>query len=177
MQNVMQKELMPGLLACAVTSCCRFSPVLMSNPTSPLQPLRRSGDAGGRAGGWSTLLEASLRCGCCACYPASRPLTPTPFSTPHPQAPIQPPHGWGPSHPRPFALHRDPRRSTEIVHGDRPRRSTDITTETHGNHEASACVAYALRLAHTPPKRIRHAQATLRRGGSPRHQGGCRCLG
>ena len=80
-------------------------------------PYSRSGDAGGRAGGWSTLLEASLRCGCCACYPASRPLTPTPFSTPNPQAPNQPPHGWGPSHPLPFALHRDPRRSTEIVHG------------------------------------------------------------
>ena len=153
MQNVMQKELMPGLLACAVTSCCRFSPVLMSNPTSPLQPLIVAAvmRAGGRAGG-----EASLRCGCCAQPPTPKPLTSL--------------HMAG-AHPTLF-----PSRSTDI-HGDPRRSSTDITTETHGNHEACACVAYALRLAHTPPERIRHAQATLRRGGSPRHQGGCRCLG
>jgi hypothetical protein len=173
-QNVMQKELMPGLLACAVTSCCRFSPVLMSNPTSPLQPLRRSGDAGGLARG---RVEHPLRS-----FPEvwvlcmlSRlpPSHPHPILNPPPPSPYPASTWLGPIPPSSL---RAPQRSTEI-HGDRPRRSTEITTETHGNHEASACVAYALRLAHTPPERIRHAQATLRRGGSPRHQGGCRCLG
>ena len=81
-------------------------------------------------------------------------LSPPPHSQPPTPKPLTSLHMAG-AHPTLF-----PSRSTEI-HGDPRRSSTDITTETHGNHEACACVAYALRLAHTPPERIRHAQASL----------------